>query len=117
MLCVVCYVLYIVQHVFISVVLITFLETVLCTMCYGLYAISYVILELYVIPWFEVHFDMCYVLRVVSYVLCIVGKVCISLVLSTFLEMCLGLESFLKMELLILHRFYNAFCASQGGHR
>ena len=108
-LCVVCYVLYIVQNVLISLVLSTFLETVLCTMCYGLYAISYAILELYVFPWFEAHFAMCYVSRVVCYVLRAVENVCISLVLSTFLELCSGLENFLKMDLLILHRFYSVF--------
>ena len=101
--------LYIVQNVLISLVLSTFLETVLCTMCYGLYAISYAILELYVFPWFEAHFAMCYVSRVVCYVLCIVENVCISLVLSTFLEMRLGLKNFLTLELLILHRFYKLF--------
>ena len=108
-LCVVCYVLYIVQNVFISLVLSTFLETVLCPMCYGLYAISYAILELCVFPWFEAHFAMCYVSRVVCYVLCIVENVCSSVVLSTFLELCLGLENFLKMDMLILHRFYSVF--------
>ena len=56
---------------------------------------------------------MCYVLCIVCYVLCIVQHVCISCVLSIFLELCLGLENFLKVELLILHWLYNALCVSQ----
>ena len=51
-LCVVRYVLYIVQHVRISLVLSTFLETVLCTIGYRLYAISDAILELSIFLWF-----------------------------------------------------------------
>ena len=48
-------------------------------------------------------------LCVVCYVLYMVRNVCISFVLKTFLELCLGLEKVLKWELFILHRFYNVF--------
>ena len=58
---------------------------------------------------------MCYVLCIVCYVLCILQNVCISVVLSTFLELCLGLENVLKWELLILHRFYCVFLVSPRG--
>ena len=50
---------------------------------------------------------------VVCYVLYMVRNVCISVVLSTFLELCFGLENVLKWELLILHMFYTAFCVLQ----
>ena len=52
-------------------------------------------------------------LCVVCYVLYMVRNVCISLVFKTFLELCLGLEKVSKWELLILHRFYSAFCVLQ----
>ena len=57
---------------------------VFCTTCCALW-------EMCVFPWSEAHFAMSSMSCVAYHVLCMLRNVCISLVLSTFLEMCLGL--------------------------
>ena len=54
------------------------------------------------------------VVCVVHCVLCTMQNVCVSLVFGACLEIGLGLENFLKMELLILHMFYKLFLHFQG---